>query len=216
MANSTGEVGRWNGHKFIVSSKLIRSFTGLQVKGASETENKDKNKQSYVSRKKGKPTEISLTVRLHAMTGCDVRTEALAFVKEAQSGKKDYFYLGNKKLVTYKLILTDASVKEVAIAANGTWVSADVQLSLKQAGTGSTSAKKKKGSGSGGSKSKSGSQKKSVKTSSTVVSSGQNQVLKNNLHLLNEVKKIISNAKKYSGTKKALPATGGKMVMAVK
>lgn len=155
------ETGRWNGHKFTVSSKLIRGFDGLQIKGSNETEDKKKSGQLYVARKNGRPAEITMTVHLNAFTGCSVRKEALAFVSEAQKGKKDYFYIGTKKLVTYKLLLTDATVKEIQIAHNHTWTSADVQLTFKQTGTGGKSVNSKS------SKNSSGSQKQSVRTSST-------------------------------------------------
>ena len=56
------EVGKWNSHTFVVSPNVIRSFTGLTIKGSSETEDKETGGQKYVSRKSGKPAEISLTV----------------------------------------------------------------------------------------------------------------------------------------------------------
>lgn len=46
------EIGSWNGHSFTVSPTLIRGFTGLTIKGSSETEDKTSNSQKYVSRKK--------------------------------------------------------------------------------------------------------------------------------------------------------------------
>ena len=126
------EIGRWNGHKFEVSSSLIRSFTGLQIKGSSETEDKEDGNQKYVSRKKGKPVEVSFTIHLNARLGCDVRSEALKFIDEARAGSKDYFYVGSKKLVTCQLMLTDATVKEIGLINKGTWTQADVQVTMKQ------------------------------------------------------------------------------------
>lgn len=153
------EIGRWNGHKFIVSPELILGFTDLQIKASSETKEKKKSKQKYVKRKNGKPTEVTLTVKLTAQAGCDVRSEAMAFIADARAGKKDYFYVNNKKLVTCKLMLTDATVKEAVIPNGGDdWVSADVSLTLKQAAKGSDKA-------SGGKKKKS--KKVSVKKRST-------------------------------------------------
>ena len=49
------EVGKWNSHTFVVSPNVIRSFTGLTIKGSSETEDKESGNQKYVSRKNGKP-----------------------------------------------------------------------------------------------------------------------------------------------------------------
>ncbi len=126
------EIGRWSGHKFEVSSTLLRGFTGLSIKGSNETEDMDSGGQGYVSRKKGKPTEVSLTVGLNALTGCDVYSEAIQFVSEARDGQKDYFYVSNKKLVTCQLMLTEASVQEVEIASNGKWMRANVRLTMKQ------------------------------------------------------------------------------------
>ena len=158
------EIGRWGGRTFTVSSSLIRGFTGLTIKGSSETEDKKDNKQKYVARKNGNPAEISMTVQLHASLGVKVRGEALAFVSDAQAGKEDYFYLGGNKLVTYKLMLTDAAVEETQINAAGEWVSCKVKLTFKQCSKldGSTSS-----SSSGSSSNKQSVQVKNTTTGST-------------------------------------------------
>lgn len=171
------QTGRWGGHKFVVSRKLVRPFDDLQITGSSETEDKKKDGQIYVARKNARPTEVTMTVILHAYTGCDVRKESLSFVNDARKGKNDYFYVGRKKLTTYKLLLTEATVKEIEIAPGGTWVSSEIQLTLKQTGTGGTSVNSSKsgsgggggssGGGGGGTYSSAGSQKTSVNTSST-------------------------------------------------
>lgn len=189
------EMGRWNGHVFEVSPKLIRGFTGLTIKGASNTEDKESGGQGYVSRKHGKPMEVSLSVALNAMTGCDVRTEAMKFVEEARAGKKDYFYVGNKKLVTCQLMLTDASVKDVAITNGGKWVRAEVSLTMKQCSKndgssassgGGSSGGGSSGGGSGGSKKSS--KKKSVKQESLV------SKIKNGIkNTVNKVKSGVKN-----------------------
>ena len=90
------EIASWNGHSFSVSPKLIRSFTGLTIKGSSETEDKTSDGQKYVSRKNSNPSEISLTAELNAFTGCNVQNEALKFVEEAQAGATNYLYMGGK------------------------------------------------------------------------------------------------------------------------
>ncbi len=126
------EIGRWGGHKFEVSANLVRGFTGLTLKGSSETEEKDASGEKYVSRKGGKPKEVKLDILLLSYLGSDVRSEALQFINEATSGKTDYFYVGNKKLVTCQLMLTEASVKDVKIVGSGTWTNASVSLTMKQ------------------------------------------------------------------------------------
>ena len=147
------EAGRWNGHKFTISPQLIRGFTDLKIKGSSEMDKKDDDAQGYVSRKGASPTEVSLTVHLSALTGCDVRKEALQLVKEAREGKFDYFYVGGSKLVPYKLMLIDAQVSEVGMSSGkGKWVSAEVSLSMKQCNKdGSSNSESSDGDSSGGS-----------------------------------------------------------------
>ena len=163
------EIASWNGHSFTVSPKLIRGFTGLTSKGSSETEDKTSDGPKYVSRKNSNPSEITLTAELNALTGCDVKNEALKFVDEARSGAKNYFYMGGKKLITCQLMLTEASVSETTIAPNGTWISCKVKLTMKQCakydGTGSSSSSSSSSSGS--SSSSSGSKKTSTKKTST-------------------------------------------------
>lgn len=164
------EIGSWNGHSFTVSPTLIRGFTGLTIKGSSETEDKTSNSQKYVSRKNSKPSEITLTVELNAMTGCDVKNEALKFVDEARCGANNYFYLSGKKLISCKLMLTEASISETVIAPNGTWVSCKVKLTMKQCakydGTSSGSSSGSSSSG-GSSSSKKTSKKASTKKTTT-------------------------------------------------
>lgn len=126
------ESGRWNNHKFTISPQLIRGFSELKIKGSSEMDKKDDDNTGYVSRKGASPTEVSLTVHLNALTGCDVRKEALALIAEARSGEFDYFYVAGSKLVPYKLMLTDAQVSEVEMSPGGTWIKANVALTMKQ------------------------------------------------------------------------------------
>ena len=126
------EIGRWNNHVFEVAPNVIRGFGNLTIKGSSETDEKATGGQKYVSRKNGNPAEVGITAILSALTGSDVRAEALTFVDEARLGAKGYFYIGGKKLMTCPLMLTDAVVSEAVIAINAAWISCEVKLTLKQ------------------------------------------------------------------------------------
>ena len=198
------EIGRWNGHKFEVSSSLIRSFTGLQIKGSSETEDKEDGSQKYVSRKKGKPVEVSFTIHLNARLGCDVRSEALKFVSEARAGSKDYFYVGNKKLVTCQLMLTDATVKEIGLINKGTWTQADVQVTMKQCSKndGASGGGSSSGGGGGGGSSSGGSKKVSVKKTSTTTTKNTNVVQKIADGIKNVATKVVNGVNKAVATVK--------------
>ena len=197
------EIGRWNGHKFEVSSSLIRSFTGLQIKGSSETEDKEDGSQKYVSRKKGKPVEVSFTIHLNARLGCNVRSEALKFVSEARDGKKDYFYVGNKKLVTCQLMLTDATVKEIGLINKGTWTQADVQVTMKQCSKNDGASGGGSGSGGGGGGGGgNGSKKVSVKKTSTTTTKSTGIVQKIADGIRNVASSVVNGAKKAVTTVK--------------
>ena len=125
-------MGRWGLYTFEVTPGVIRSFSDLSIKGSSETEEKESGGEKYVARKSGKPSEVSLTVQLNAMLGCDVRAEAMCLVEEATIGRTAYFYVGSSKLFVTQMMLTEASVSKVVMSPDGTWLSADVKLTLRQ------------------------------------------------------------------------------------
>ena len=150
--------GQWGGHIFTVSSDKIYSFTSLQIKSSSALETKSDSNTGNASRKNANPTEVTLTIPMNAFIGCDVKSEAMAFIEEADAGKSDYFYICGKKLLPCQLMLVDATVKNVDIAPNVGWRKADVSLTFKRSSGG--------GGSSGGKKKKGKSKKSSVKRSS--------------------------------------------------
>ena len=146
-------MANWNGHTFEVGADLIRSFEDLTIKGSCETEDKKKSKQGYVKRKQGQPREISFNLPLSALLGVtDVRSEAMAYVNEASNGETAYFYIGTKKLIKAKVMLTSAEISEVVTmpGKGEKWISCVVKMTFKQAtqdndgGSSSGSGKKKK------------------------------------------------------------------------
>lgn len=161
-----GVIGRWGGYTFEVSPSVVRSFSDLSIKGSSETEEKESGGEKYVARKSGKPSEVSMTVQLHAMLGCNVRAEAMGFVEDATNGKRDYFYVGSGKLFVPSMMLTEASVSKVVMSPDGTWLSADVKLTLRQCEKRVADVPQQSYDDGGGSVS-SGSKKASVNTTST-------------------------------------------------
>lgn len=172
----------WLGRRFEISPKVIRGFTGLQITGSAETENKTFSSEQWTDFVSAKATEITLTAHLNAYLGCDVKKEAMAFVDDARWGKIDYFYVYQdnncSKLIPQRLMLTSASVSKVVIAPTGKWISADVQLTMKSRQTSATGSSGG-GSGAGGSSSGGSSSgggggysKTSVKTTSTTTSGG--------------------------------------------
>ena len=127
------EIARWGDHYFKVEPTLIRSFSNMEIKASCETDDKTSSGEKYVARKNSKPTEVKLTIPLDARLGItDVKKEVCTFLSEAQEGKKGYFYAACKKLFTYQLMLVEAKVKNKDITPKGIWISADMELLLKQ------------------------------------------------------------------------------------
>ena len=137
------QIGSWGNHTFEVNPVLIRSFTGLTIRGGAEVDEKTSNNQKYVRRKAGNAHELTVTVILSAYLGCDVREEAMAFVEDARNCEEGYFYIAGKKLLPEMLMLTEAQVSEVQLSPTGEMVHAQVQLTMKQSDKGDA-----KGSGS--------------------------------------------------------------------
>ena len=137
------QIGSWGNHTFEVNPALIRSFTGLTIRGGAEVDEKTSNNQKYVQRKAGNAHELTVTVILSAYLGCDVREEAMAFVEDARNCEEGYFYIAGKKLLPEMLMLTEAQVSEVQLSPTGEMVHAQVQLTMKQSDKGDA-----KGSGS--------------------------------------------------------------------
>lgn len=126
-------IGSWYHHRFEVSESAIRGFTDLNIKGSVETEDEENSTGGkWAKPKNGKPAEVTLTVHLYAQLGCDVRAEAGDFVMQASEGKMDYFYIGDKKLLPYPLILTEAEVSGIVMTNRAEWTQADIKLTMKQ------------------------------------------------------------------------------------
>ena len=193
-------MANWNGHTFVVSPSLIRSYTELTIKGSCETTTKNTEKQKYVEHKYGEIPEISLTVNLNAQTGVtDVYSEAMQYVQEATDGACAYFYLGGTKLIPAKMMLTSAEVVEIVSmpGVGNKWISCDVRLKFQQ-------GSRSDGDTSGYDTSGDGSQKESVKTYNLkdVLQNGAPDDLKKQIQVgVNKLKNDLAEAKAASAGK---------------
>jgi len=199
-------MANWNGHTFVVSPQLIRSYTELTIKGSCETTTKNTEKQKYVEHKYGEIPEISMTVSLNAQTGVtDVYKEAMEYVQEATDGACAYFYLGGSKLIPATMMLTSAEVTEIVSmpGMGNKWISCDVKLKFQQGS--------KSDGGGGDSTGSGGSQKESVKTYNLrdVLQNGAPEDLKNQIQVgLNKLKNDLAEAKTASAGKFANLSVG--------
>ena len=126
------DVARYGDLRFVVSADVIRSFQKLTISASSELNDKENSNQGYASYKGSNPTEVTFTVHLNAETGCNVRDEAMYFVRSASNGTRDYFYVGGKKVIDALLLMTNATISDVVISPSRTWMSANVAVTLKQ------------------------------------------------------------------------------------
>lgn len=193
------QIGSWGNHTFEVNPVLIRSFTGLTIRGGAEVDEKTSNNQKYVRRKAGNAHELTVTVILNAYMGCDVRAEAMSFVEDARNCEEGYFYIAGKKLLPEPLMLTEAQVSEVELSPTGEMVHAQVQLTMQQSDKGDA-----KGSGSATQSKKN---KKGTGNTSTKAEQKENakEVMKGKLKSVEELKK---KAWRLSGTAKTTLSTG--------
>ncbi len=193
------QIGSWGNHTFEVNPVLIRSFTGLTIRGGAEVDEKTSNNQKYVRRKAGNAHELTVTVILNAYMGCDVRAEAMSFVEDARNCEEGYFYIAGKKLLPEPLMLTEAQVSEVELSPTGEMVHAQVQLTMQQSDKGDA-----KGSGSA---TQGKGNKKGTGNTSTKAEQKENakEVMKGKLKSVEELKK---KAWRLSGTAKTTLSAG--------
>nr|DAF49239.1 MAG TPA: hypothetical protein [Caudovirales sp. ctrNG92] len=193
------QIGSWGNHTFEVNPVLIRSFTGLTIRGGAEVDEKTSNNQKYVRRKAGNAHELTVTVILNAYMGCDVRAEAMSFVEDARNCEEGYFYIAGKKLLPETLMLTEAQVSEVELSPTGEMVHAQVQLTMQQSDKGDA-----KGSGSA---TQGKGNKKGTGNTSTKAEQKENakEFMKGKLKSVEELKK---KAWRLSGTAKTTLSAG--------
>lgn len=213
------EIASWNGHSFVVSPTVIRGFTGLTIKGGSETEDKTSGGDKYVSRKNSSPSQVSLTAELNALLGCDVRKEAMKFIDDANAGSKGYFYMAGKKLLPCQLMLTEASVTETSISPNGTWLGCKVQLTMKQCGKydGSAGGTTSSSSGNSSSSNKTSTKMAATVKAATTIAAGAIAVAKTTVTSgLAKLQATTNTAKKTSATTKTTSVASKVVSTAIK
>ena len=221
-----GQIGSWNGIVFEVSPNVVRGYTGLSIEGGSQTEEKVSDKYAYVQRKNSTPTSVNIDVYLNAYLGCNVRDEAMAFIKAATDGAKNYFYVAGKKLVECQLMLVSAKATEVTSTPTGEWTSCKIALTMKQCEkySGGSSGGGGGGGSSGGGKKTSQPKKETVKQQSWVektvdaVKTGVSNVVNAAKNVVgkvtNAIKNVASKAASTGATAKKAEFTIAKKVSA--
>lgn len=142
----------WGHSRFFVTPTWVRSYTNLQISSSTQTEDEESGGTKYVKKKNDGGYEMKQTAILDKRLGeTDVRAEAMRLAEDARTGAKDYVYNHGKKLFSHMMMGTGATIKNIVAAPNGTWISCEVDITLKQCSKGSGSGGGGGGGGGGGS-----------------------------------------------------------------
>ena len=151
-SNSSNILLEWNGHQFYVTPTKVVGYKSLQITASCETEDETNGGNKYVKKKNDGGYEVKFTAILDKRLGVsDVRAIAMHLAEDARTGAKSYVYNNGSKLFTPQMMGTGATVKNIVTAPNGTWISAEVDMTLKQCskGDGSSSPESPPGGGGG-------------------------------------------------------------------
>ena len=149
--NSSNILLEWNGHKFYVTPTKVVGYKSLQITASCETEDETNGGNKYVKKKNDGGYEVKFTAILDKRLGVsDVRAMAMHLAEDARTGAKSYVYNNGSKLFTPQMMGTGATVKNIVTSPNGTWISAEVDMTLKQCSKGDGSSSPDTPSGGGG------------------------------------------------------------------
>ena len=141
----------WGDNRFFVTANHVRSYKSLQITTSCATEDEENGGDKYVKKKNNGGYEVKFTAILDKRLGeSDVRKVALHLAEVARTGAKNYIYCSGSKLFTPQMMGTGASIKNIVIAPDGTWISCEVDLTLKQCSKGDGSTSPSSGGGGGG------------------------------------------------------------------
>lgn len=150
-SNSSNILLEWNGHKFYVTPTKVVGYKSLQITASCETEDETNGGNKYVKKKNDGGYEVKFTAILDKRLGVsDVRAMAMHLAEDARTGAKSYVYNNGSKLFTPQMMGTGATVKNIVTAPNGTWISAEVDMTLKQCSKGDGSSTPETPPGGGG------------------------------------------------------------------
>lgn len=128
-----GEIARYLGRTFVVSSSRISGFGGLDITTGLETEEHTLRGIKYYSMQNTRPVDISFAIHLDRMLGCsDVLAEAEGWMADSRRGLSDYLYVGGHKILPMKYMLVEVNVSNIQLNGNGVWLSCDLDVKLQQ------------------------------------------------------------------------------------
>ena len=132
-AVDTSNLIQWGDIAFYAKPSGIRTYKGLTLKSSTTTETEENGDDAYIKKKKNGAYEISLTAILDKRLGeGDVLSSARHILECCRSGYTGYIYCRGAKLVSSQMMGVSANINNVLQSPNGSWISCEIQISLKQ------------------------------------------------------------------------------------
>ena len=134
-------VGSYGPKRFVVSKKKIYTVSDVNLSSSIEFEDKENGKGIPIKRKKKENgEEITINIKLVSQC-CDVMDEFYSWKSLKSKAVPYYLLLGNRKLSTYKLVITNVSMSDIRMSAGKEVVSsATLAVTFVESGSRSYSA----------------------------------------------------------------------------
>lgn len=110
-------VGSYGPKRFVVSKKKIYTVSDANISSSIEFEDKENGKGIPIKRKKhDNGEEITINIKLLSQC-CNVMDEFNSWKSLKANATPYYFLLGNRKMSTHKLVITNVSMSNIEMAA---------------------------------------------------------------------------------------------------
>ena len=138
-------VGSYGPKRFVVSKKIIYTVSDISLSSSIEFEDKENGKGIPIKRKKKENgEEITVNIKLVSQC-CNVMDEFNSWKSLKAKAVPFYFLLGNRKLSTHKLVITNVSLADIRMAAKKEVISsATLAVTFVESGSKSSIAPSKK------------------------------------------------------------------------
>lgn len=130
-------VGSYGPKRFVVNQKKIYTVSDLSLSSSIEFEDKENGKNIPIKRKKkDNGEEITVNIKLLSQC-CNVMEEFYSWKNMKSNAVPYYFLLGNMKLSTNKLVITNVSMSDIRMGAGKKLIaSATLAVTFVEAGPG--------------------------------------------------------------------------------
>lgn len=129
------DIVTWSGNggiSFFVKPTKVQGVSEISVEASANTEDKEEDGEKLAKRKTNGTIQITMKAVLNAFLGADVQGIANKAIEAARKGDSGYLYSYGKKLYTCQFIMADAKATNILMSGTGTWISCELNLTLKQ------------------------------------------------------------------------------------